>query len=137
MYFFNSLDRSNLGNAKTDGIEDDLHLIGNQYTVILAVFNATFSLFDLPSNLLLKRFTGKVTLPVMMIGWYVWSILCIILVHLFPYGLADDYCRGSVTLLQCAAFDFAGILVCRLFMGIFEAGFFGMRYHSLRIWKLN
>ena len=38
----------------------------------------------------------------------------------------DHFCRGSVTLLQCAAFNFAGMLVCRLFMGIFEAGFFGM-----------
>ena len=71
MYFFNSLDRSNLGNAKTDGIDKDLHLVGNQYTVILAVFNVTFSVFDLPSNLLLKRYSGKTMLPSMMIGWYV------------------------------------------------------------------
>ncbi|GAT21808.1 allantoate permease [Aspergillus luchuensis] len=59
MYFFNSLDRSNLGNAKTDGLENDLHLVGNQYNVILAVFNVTFCLFDLPSNLMLKKFSGK------------------------------------------------------------------------------
>lgn len=71
MYFFNSLDRSNLGNAKTDGLDADLHLRGNQYSIILAVFNATFCLFDLPSNLLLKRYSGKVMLPAMMLGWYV------------------------------------------------------------------
>lgn len=59
MYFLNSLDRSNLGNAKTDGLDGDLPLRGNQYSIILAVFNVTFCLFDLPSNLLLKRYSGK------------------------------------------------------------------------------
>ncbi|KAE8152938.1 allantoate permease [Aspergillus avenaceus] len=114
MYFFNSLDRSNLGNAKTDGIDKDLHLTGNQYSIILAVFNVTFALFDLPSNLLLKRFSGRVMLPVMMIGW------------------------GSITLLQCAAFNFAGMLVCRLFMGIFEAGFFaGVIFYLTQFYKRN
>ncbi|KNG89436.1 hypothetical protein ANOM_003142 [Aspergillus nomiae NRRL 13137] len=114
MYFFNSLDRSNLGNAKTDGIDEDLKLVGNQYSIILAVFNVTFSLFDLPSNLLLKRFSGKTMLPIMMLGW------------------------GSVTLLQCAAFNFAGMLVCRLFMGIFEAGFFaGVIFYLTQFYKRN
>ncbi|OGM43991.1 allantoate permease [Aspergillus bombycis] len=114
MYFFNSLDRSNLGNAKTDGIDEDLKLVGNQYSIILAIFNVTFSLFDLPSNLLLKRFSGKTMLPIMMLGW------------------------GSVTLLQCAAFNFAGILVCRLFMGIFEAGFFaGVIFYLTQFYKRN
>lgn len=61
MYFFNSLDRSSLGNAKTDGIDRDLHLVGS----------VTYSLFDLPSNLLLTRFSGKAMLPAMMLGWYV------------------------------------------------------------------
>ncbi|PYH98422.1 allantoate permease [Aspergillus ellipticus CBS 707.79] len=114
MYFFNSLDRSNLGNAKTDGLEADLHLVGNQYNTILAVFNVTFCLFDLPSNLLLKRFSGKVMLPTMMLGW------------------------GSTTLLQCAVFNFAGLLVCRLIMGIFEAGFFaGVIFYLTQFYKRN
>lgn len=31
MYFTNALDKGNLGNAKTAGLEDDLHLTGDQY----------------------------------------------------------------------------------------------------------
>lgn len=31
MYLFNALDKGNLGNAKTDGMEHDLHFVGNQY----------------------------------------------------------------------------------------------------------
>lgn len=69
MYFFNSLDWGNLGNAKTDDLDGDLHLRGNQYSIILAVFTVTFCLLDLPSNLLLKRYIGKVMLPTMMLGW--------------------------------------------------------------------
>lgn len=60
---------SNLGNAKTDNIEKDLNLHGNDYAIILAVFNVTFALFDLPSNLLLKRSSGKYMLPGMMAAW--------------------------------------------------------------------
>ena len=38
MYLFNSLDKSNLGNAKTAGLEKTLHLAGDQYNIILSVF---------------------------------------------------------------------------------------------------
>ena len=34
--------------------------------------------------------------------------------------------RGSVTLLQCAAYNFTSLLVCRMLMGTFEAGFMGI-----------
>lgn len=30
---------------------------------------------------------------------------------------------GSVTLLQCAVYNWGGLLACRLLMGLFEAGF--------------
>ncbi|KAL1853339.1 hypothetical protein Plec18167_005571 [Paecilomyces lecythidis] len=114
MYFFNNLDRSNLGNAKTDGLDKDFGLVGNQYSVVLAVFNVTFCSFDLPSNLLLKRFSGKRMLPSMMMAW------------------------GSVTLLQCSAHNFAGLLACRFFMGIFEAGFFaGVIFYLTQFYKRN
>ncbi|GAB1197683.1 hypothetical protein APSETT444_006985 [Aspergillus pseudonomiae] len=38
MYLFNSLDKSNLGNAKTAGLEDTLNLKGDQYNIILSIF---------------------------------------------------------------------------------------------------
>lgn len=63
------------------------------------LFYVTFCGFDVPANMLLKRSTGKIMLPSMMLAW------------------------GSVTLLQCAAYNWAGLLACRLFMGLFEAGF--------------
>ncbi|KAK5114718.1 hypothetical protein LTR62_002292 [Meristemomyces frigidus] len=39
MYLFNALDKSNLGNAKTAGLEKDLHMIGtNDYNILLSIF---------------------------------------------------------------------------------------------------
>lgn len=37
MYLFNGLDKGNLGNAKTAGLEKDLGLVGDQYNIILSV----------------------------------------------------------------------------------------------------
>lgn len=63
MYFFNSVDRSNLGNAKTDGMDHDLNFKGNEYSLLILLFYVPFGLCDLPLNLLTKRFSGKVMLP--------------------------------------------------------------------------
>ncbi|KAL8831385.1 MAG: hypothetical protein Q9170_005320 [Blastenia crenularia] len=38
MYLFNSLDKSNFGNAKTNGLEKSLNLKNSQYNTILSVF---------------------------------------------------------------------------------------------------
>lgn len=68
MYFFNSVDRSNLGNAKTDGIDIDLHFTGNQYSLLLLLFYIPNGLCDLPLNMLTKRFSGRIMLPALMLG---------------------------------------------------------------------
>jgi len=44
MYLFNALDKGNLGNAKTDGLEKDLHFKSNQYNIILSVFYVPYVL---------------------------------------------------------------------------------------------
>ncbi|KAK0436793.1 major facilitator superfamily domain-containing protein [Desarmillaria tabescens] len=40
LYILNAMDRSNLGNAKTDGLETDLHFHENDYSIMLSVFCA-------------------------------------------------------------------------------------------------
>jgi hypothetical protein len=37
MYMFNTLDRSNMGNAETDGLSKNLGLVGDQYNILLSV----------------------------------------------------------------------------------------------------
>lgn len=93
MYFFNSVDRSNLGNAKTDGLDKDLHFVGNDYSLLILLFYIPFGTLDLPLNLLTKRFSARWVLPSLMTFW------------------------GSIALLQCATKNFGGLLALRLLMG--------------------
>jgi hypothetical protein len=48
MYLFNALDKGNLGNAKTDKMDVDLHFKNNQYNIMLSVFYVPYVLFALP-----------------------------------------------------------------------------------------
>ncbi|EFX04879.1 high-affinity nicotinic acid transporter [Grosmannia clavigera kw1407] len=100
MYFFNSIDRSNLANAQTDGMGKDLHLVGEQYSLLVLLFYIPNGLFDLPLNLLTKHFSGRTVLPVLMTGW------------------------GAMSLIQVGCRSFASMLVVRLILSVFEAGFF-------------
>ncbi|KAH7022088.1 major facilitator superfamily domain-containing protein [Ilyonectria destructans] len=100
MYFFNSVDRSNLGNAETDGMSTDLNFVGEQYSLLILLFYVPNGLCDLPLNLLTKRFSGRVMLPGLMLGW------------------------GALSMIQVACKGFASLLVVRLLIGALEAGFF-------------
>lgn len=44
------IDRSNLGNAKIAGMEEDLNLIGLRYNTALTVFFVPYALLEVPSN---------------------------------------------------------------------------------------
>jgi hypothetical protein len=52
-------------------LEKDLGMTGNEYANTLVIFYVTFSLLDLPSNMLLKKFTAKYWLPFLVVGWLV------------------------------------------------------------------
>lgn len=56
MYLFNSLDKSNLGNAKTAGLEKSLGLVGDQYNIILSVFFVPYVLTG-------KQYSGSAVSP--------------------------------------------------------------------------
>jgi predicted MFS family arabinose efflux permease len=74
--------------------------VGNEYSLLILLFYIPFGMLDLPLNILTKKFTAKWVLPTLMVVW------------------------GSLALVQCAAKNFAGLLVIRLLLGACEAGFF-------------
>lgn len=43
------MDRTNLGLAAVAGMNDDLNLIGNRYTIIIMVFFVMYIIFEIPS----------------------------------------------------------------------------------------
>ncbi|KAL4802005.1 major facilitator superfamily domain-containing protein [Aspergillus unguis] len=91
---------SNLANAKTDGLEEDIHLKGNEYSLLILLFYIPFGLFDLPWNLLIKKYSARTMLSLMTTVW------------------------GICAMCQCAAHNFGGLLAIRIILGVFEAGFF-------------
>ena len=90
------IDRSNIGNAKIDGLVTDLKLNGNTFNIALAVFYVPYILVDVPSNLVLKYFQAGYYLPALIIGW----------------GLVG-MCMGFVK-------SFTGLIVTRFFLGLME-----------------
>ncbi|SJL05645.1 related to permease of the major facilitator superfamily [Armillaria ostoyae] len=97
MYLCNALDKGNVGNAKTDGWDHDLGLVGNQYYLLVMIFYVPFCLFGTPISLLVKRFSAARVLPLMMIGF------------------------GSMSLFAGIAKNFSQIFAIRFFLGIFES----------------
>jgi sugar phosphate permease len=98
-YFTHTLDRANLGNAKTGGLEADLGLVGNQYNLLLILFYIPYGLVNIPATLLAKRFNPAVVMPILMFLW------------------------GTLAMASAATKNFGGILACRILMGAVEAGF--------------
>lgn len=85
LYLLAFLDRGNIGNAKIEGLVEDLGLTSQEYswccmlppskvegrvlTDAVTVFFFTYCAFEMPSNLLLKKLRPSRWLPFLMIAW--------------------------------------------------------------------
>ena len=107
IYFTNSLDRANLGNAKTDGIEDDLKMTKNQYSLVLILFYIPYGTMNIPATVLAKRFNPTIVIPLLMFGW------------------------GVISMAAASVRDFGGLVATRIFLGVVEAGFFSSAIYYL------
>ena len=68
-YLFCFLDRSNIGNARLYGLEDDLHMHGTQYQTSVSLFFATYVTSEIPSNLLIKRLRSSRWISFITVSW--------------------------------------------------------------------
>lgn len=100
MYLFNSLDKSNLGNAKTNGLEKTLRLKNGQYNTILSVFFVPYVLTAPLLAIAGKKYGPNRVLPLMMFSF------------------------GCFTLLVTAVKNFGGLMTIRWFLGMSESAFF-------------
>lgn len=69
MWLLAFIDRANIGNAKIDGLVEDLELDGNKFNITLAIFYVPYICVDVPSNLVLKYFKAGQYLPALLVGW--------------------------------------------------------------------
>lgn len=102
-----ALDKANLGNAKTNGLEESLGLVGDQYNTILSVFFVPYVLTAPVLGIAGKKYGPHRVLPIMM------------------------FCFGSLTLLTVAVKNFAGLMALRWFLGMSESAFFPLVIYYL------
>ncbi|KAE8368275.1 major facilitator superfamily domain-containing protein [Aspergillus caelatus] len=152
LFMFAFLDRINIGNARLMGLEDDLGMSGHQYNIALFVFFIPYILFEVPSNMILKKVKPSWWLSGIM---FAWGSLISLTLHssLVLNGLralperfnADFRFKGTITICQGVTASFTGLVVCRVLIGLFESGFMPgavylinmyYRRHELQ-WRLN
>lgn len=97
LYLLSFLDRGNIGNAKIEGLDTDLKLVGNQYNIALTVFFIFYASLEVPSNIILKHVNPAIFIPATMT---LWSIVMV--------------CMGTVN-------NYHQLLATRCLLGIFEA----------------
>ncbi|KAF8749517.1 MFS general substrate transporter [Rhizoctonia solani] len=98
LYLLSFLDRANIGNAKLDGLTTDTGVTGANYNTALALYFVGYVIWEVPANIVLKRFNPKVWLPTLTLAWGIVSI-----------------CQGFVK-------NQAGLFAVRFFLGTAEAG---------------
>lgn len=93
------------------GMNKELQLqVGNRYSVILLVFFAPYVVFELPSNIALRKFGAANWLSLITLLWGI-TIVCM--------GLSTNWTH---------------LVVCRTFLGVFEAGFFPGCVYVVSCW---
>lgn len=106
LYLMAFLDRTNIGNARLDGLQTDLNITSSQYNASLSIFFVSYSVFEPLTNVLLKRLRPSVFIPAIMVVW------------------------GIVMTTMGLTHNFAGLMAARWFLGLAEAGLFpGISYY--------
>lgn len=103
------LDRGNIGYAATQGMIDDLGLVGIQLNTAISLFYPLYIIAELPAALIVKRLGFEIVIPAAALCW---GVIC----------LANGFVQ-----------NFAGLAVCRLLLGLFE----GFLFPSLTLMLAN
>ena len=102
IWLFAFIDRSNIGNARIQGLSTELGLdVNNRFNIALTVFYVLYILVDVPSNWALKYVGAGFYLPGLIIAW----------------GIVGT-CIGFVK-------SYGGLIATRMLLGLCEGGLFG------------
>lgn len=110
LYLLAFLDRVNIANARSFGLIKDLNLKNVEYNTALTIFFVPYVVAEIPSNILLKKFSPRI-----------WLSGC-----MFMFGLVS-VCQGLVS-------SYGGLLTTRFFLGLFEAGMFPGCFYLIGMW---
>ena len=91
LYMLAFVDRINIGNARIQGLEKDLHMSGHDYNIALFVFFIPYILLEVPSNIILKKVAPSTWLSLLM---FIWGMIS----HSNTSTVADRRNRGDYCL---------------------------------------
>ncbi|PLB47724.1 MFS general substrate transporter [Aspergillus steynii IBT 23096] len=102
LYLVAYIDKTNIGNAKIEGLLPSLNMSDIQYNIALSIFFIPYVLAgaEVPSNILLNRLKR----PSQYLGFLI-------------------FCWGVIMLCTGFVQSFASLVVIRFLLGLFEAGF--------------
>ncbi|PBK99763.1 MFS general substrate transporter [Armillaria gallica] len=105
LYLLSFLDRTSIAKCLYH-FEEDLHISDNQYLIALTIFFFSYALFEVPSNILLKRLRPSIWLSTLILLW------------------------GVTMTVQGLVHNYGSLLGVRWLLGTFEAGLFpGINYY--------
>ncbi|KAK3701504.1 hypothetical protein LTR37_015478 [Vermiconidia calcicola] len=110
LYLLSFLDRSNVANAKVEGLAEAVNMSDDQYLSGLTLFFLGYVLFEIPCNIILKRTTPRFWLPTLTIAW------------------------GIVATLLGIVQNKAGFFAARFWLGSVESGLFPGVVFYLSMW---
>ncbi|KAF1996604.1 MFS general substrate transporter [Amniculicola lignicola CBS 123094] len=106
LYLLSFLDRTNIGNAKAANLEKGLHMTGRDYNDALTIFFVSYAGMEPITNVILKRYSPRVFFTAII---FLWGLIMVLM------GVVENQ---------------AGLLACRWFLGLAEAGLFpGVNYY--------
>lgn len=116
IYFLCYLDRSNIGNARIlnssthNDMQTAIRATPYQFNIALMVFLVAYALFEVPSNILLKKLRPSRWLAFLMFSW------------------------GAITMGLGGVHSFAATAAVRFLLGMAEAGLFPGLVYYLTFW---
>ncbi|OLN93219.1 putative transporter C1002.16c-like protein 14 [Colletotrichum chlorophyti] len=106
LYLLAFLHRTNIGNAKIAGMNEDLEMSHSQYRSTLAIFFVSYAIFEPLTNILLKSLRPSLFIPSIIIFWGA---------SMTGMGFVNNW---------------NGLMAARWFLGLAEAGLFpGVNYY--------
>ncbi|OTA98454.1 hypothetical protein M426DRAFT_258683 [Hypoxylon sp. CI-4A] len=107
------LDRVNISNALTLGLPAELGLTSDQPNVALTIFFVPYILFEIPSNIIMKRLSPRIWLSACLLGF------------------------GVIMIGQGFMKSYGGLLATRFFLGLTEASIFPGSFYLISFWYKN
>lgn len=109
LYFFNTMDRSNLGFAALR-MRESIQMTPVDFGNVVSAFFISYLIFQIPSNMIIQKIGARKWLGVIVIGW------------------------SLATLLMFVVTTVSEIMWARVALGVFEAGFFPGVIYYLSLW---